>query len=186
MAETQDGKPDPTILTTEALHREILNLKESLRHEIHCQKEIFESRLAAAIKFEEERFQHITKQFEMVETSRVEQKADTKSAVDAALTAQKEAVREQTTASERSITKSETTTKEQIAQLATLFQTTKQASDEKISDLKNSVTTIEGRTFGAERQERRIGEGWGYVAGGIGMLVAIATLLVTVLRSTPR
>jgi hypothetical protein len=119
--------PDPTALTTAALHRETGVLRESIDQrfddrdrearslarergeQFTALRELLLGRIEALNTLTEERFA-------AAERQRVEQKVDTKSAVDAALIAQKEAVREQTTASERAIAKSETATNKQLEQ----------------------------------------------------------------------
>ena len=119
--------PDPTALTTAALHRETAVLRQlieqrfddrdregrSLNRErgeqFAAMKDLLTGRIEALNRLTEERFASSERQ-------RIEQKVDTKSAVDAALIAQKEAVREQTTASERAIAKSETATNKQLEQ----------------------------------------------------------------------
>src|SRR5688572_24104498 len=94
--------PDPTTLTTEALQREIKGLGDLLRSELRGERD------AIRVMIE-----NIHARFDIIEAQRVEQKADTQKAVDAALQAQKEAVREQTAASDKAITKSETSMIEQ-------------------------------------------------------------------------
>jgi len=133
--------PDPTELTTEALHREIGALKELMVAE-----------LAGVEKITGERFASVNKQLQLVETQRVEQKKDTKDAVDAALTAQKEAVREQTTASERAIAKSEASTKEQLNQLTATFTTAIGGVTDTLNDLKDRVGRVEAVKVGAQEQ----------------------------------
>ena len=86
--------PDPTVLTTQALYREVSSLRE-----------LIELRIEDLSGLLDEKFLRTEQQFELVERQRVEQKNDTKNAVDAALTAQKEAAKEQTVASDRAIAK---------------------------------------------------------------------------------
>jgi hypothetical protein len=124
--------PDPTVLTTEALHREIAALREL----------VFE-RIARESEVNDEKFTSVEKTLALVETQRVEQKQDTKAAVDAALTAQKEAVKEQTTASERAIAKSETSTTKSIDQLGEKFDTAFEGQRRDVDDLKARVGKIE-------------------------------------------
>jgi hypothetical protein len=91
----------------------------------------------------EEKFLRVDQQFALVENQRVEQKVDTKSAVDAALIAQKEAVREQTTASERAIAKSETATNKQLEQLSATFATAAEALRRSIDDVKERLAEVD-------------------------------------------
>ena len=124
--------PDPTVLTTQQLYREITATREMAETLIDGLREILD-----------EKFSTVFRQLSLVELQRVEQKADTKAAVDAALTAQKEAVKEQTTASERAIAKSEASTTKQLEQLATTFNTANKALDDKYDDLRDRLTSLE-------------------------------------------
>lgn len=85
-----------------------------------------------------------------MERQRVEQKKDTKDAVDAALAAAKEAVKEQTTASERAIAKSENSTAEQLKQLNTTFATAIGGVTANHDDLKERVGRIEAIKQGGQ------------------------------------
>lgn len=77
---------DPTRLTTEALMREIEVINKDI----------------------DRRFSFYDRLLEEADRRRVEQKEDTKAAVDAALAAAKEAVKEQNLSTEKAIGKSET------------------------------------------------------------------------------
>lgn len=123
--------PDPTSLTTEALHREVSQLRELL-----------ETFVQGENKVTGERFASITTQLNLIERQRVEQKMDTKQAVDAALAAAKEAVKEQTTASERAIAKSETATTKSIDQLGDKFDTAVDGLRREIGDLKERISKV--------------------------------------------
>lgn len=125
-------KIDPTKLTTDALHREI-------RHVV----ELFDERLKGMVETRNEKFKKVDQEFTLVERQRVEQKNDTKVAVDAALAAQKEAVREQTIASERAIAKSEAGTKEQLGQLRTNFDTSLGGIRDSLGDVKERQGRVE-------------------------------------------
>jgi len=132
--------PDPTLLTTENLRREILGLRELL-----------ENKLDGAMAVQNERFLKVDLQFELVERQRVEQKQDTKTAVDAALSAQKEAVHEQTLASDKAISKSESGTTKQIEQLAETFRSENSGIKTTIDDLKDRVRGIEATKSGGQQ-----------------------------------
>jgi len=150
-------RPDPTVLTTEQLMREVGALKREfeaaleailvridamdkandlkLRTLHEMPKRINEevSHLEVLI---DEKLRSVETQFDLVERGRVEQKVDTKAAVDAALIAQKEAVKEQTTASERAIAKSEAATTKQIDELNKTFSTLIEGVRREMGDLK--------------------------------------------------
>lgn len=115
-----------------------------------------------------EKFTSVVQQLGMMESQRVEQKADTQKAVDAALAAQKEAVKEQTAASERAIAKSEASTAEQLKQLSTTFSTSISGLTTNLNDLKERVSRIESLKQGGRDSLTGL-----YAAAGF-----IATLLV--------
>lgn len=86
-----------------------------------------------------EKFRSIQTQFEERDTREEQKSKDNKVAIDAALQAQKEAVG-----------KSETATVKQIDQLGILIAEKSKASDDKISDVKDRLTRLEGRGEGAK------------------------------------
>lgn len=162
--------PDPTVLTTEALQREIKALKELL-----------EMRTNGVTNLMLEKFRSVDEQLSLVERQRVEQKADTKAAVDAALTAQKEAVKEQTTASATAIAKSESGTSEQLKQLSTSFTTAFESQRREFSDLKERVGSIEAMKLGG--QESRAGL---YAAAAfISSLIVVGLAVVGFIAANP-
>jgi hypothetical protein len=157
--------PDPTILTTAALYREIASLRELLTQRIDSLENErdratgaaqerrdtlnreHQEQLDALRTFMELRIasqaETVKLQFELVERQRVEQKKDTKDAVDAALTAQKEAVKEQTTASERAIAKSETSTTKQLEQQQETVSTAIDALRRSIDEVKERIVEVD-------------------------------------------
>jgi hypothetical protein len=134
--------PDPTVLTTQALYREVSALQE-----------LIEQRIEGATAVIDQQFYKVEQQFLLVERQRVEQKKDTKDAVDAALTAQKEAVREQTSASERSIAKSEAATNKQLEQLATTFANTNASLLARLDELKERIVDVDRKAESVAQQK---------------------------------
>lgn len=167
--------PDPTVLTTELTLREIANLKELLQSEINhlrdTERRVWEelATRAPAIRLEVERLHGLFDQrFKTVELqfNERDKRQDIvaisgRSAIDAALAAQKE-----------SMAKTETAFTKQIDQMQLLINAVAKATDEKIDDLKTRLTLREGQAKG-------LGEGWGIVvaAGGLatGILIAITS-----------
>ncbi len=134
-------EPDPTKLTTDAIDRELEDvqknlddLKELLEAKIAVEREHADS-LATAVHrhingmeaFRDQKFGEVDRRFLQVETQRVEQKADTKEAVDAALAA----------------------SAKQLQELRLTFTTTIDAIRREIGDMKDRVTAIESLKVGA-------------------------------------
>jgi hypothetical protein len=154
--------PDPTLLTTEALQREIKALKELLELRVNALDHRFEQRIEDHEKMAMEKFRRVALEFELVERQRVEGKTDTKAAVDAALIAQKEAVREQTMATATAIGKTEAGTAEQLKQLGVTQNIAIAAVQSTLNDLKERVVKLEATKLGSreattERQQANAG-----------------------------
>jgi hypothetical protein len=195
--------PDPTFLTTQALTREVNALKELIEIRLDAQamatrliQEAFdrgpaigvvEERVSSMVRLTEEKFASVQAQqnekFESIQIqfrerdTRTEQTSrDAKTAVDAALQAAKEAVGEQNKSGALAIAKSEASTIKQIDQIAILLQNVNKATDDKISDLKDRLTMIEGRAGGQ-------GSLIAYMFAGFGL---VGTLIGTVYAFTHR
>jgi hypothetical protein len=139
--------PDPTVLTTEALTRQIANLKELVETKIDGETEV-----------NKQKFRSIDAQFTAIEAWRQEQKIDTKTAVDAALSAAEKGRRDAAEASDKAIAKSETAAKEQMNQQTQTFGERTKSMEGTISDLKDRVLRIEAMTVGItqNRAETRV------------------------------
>jgi hypothetical protein len=85
----------------------------------------------------------VNAKLELIERQRVEQKADTEKAVQAALSAAKEAVKEQTTAFALATDKSERSMTEQLKQLNVTFTTAIGGAMDLLNDLKERVGKME-------------------------------------------
>ena len=180
--------PDPTVLTTEALQRGLQSerdhtdaLGRRLEAAILSSRGLSEARDTGAAEVVSERFRSVERQFELVETQRVEQKVDTKGAVDAALIAQKEAVREQTTASERAVAKSDAATAKQIEQLTVTFRTALDGLTNLLSDTKDRVGVIEATRQGGIDQHSQQQMGIGSVVSVLGLVVAVVSVAALVI-----
>ena len=159
--------PDPTILTTAQLHREITLMMRQVDDRFDAVNEILG-----------EKFRAVGVQLDMVEKQRGEQKTDTKAAVDAALIAQKEAVREQTIASERAIAKSEAATSKQLEQLGANFVNAVKAVTDTLADVKSRVDRAEaGRTGGRDASQSIY-----LFVGFVGSLALIGGTMLAFLR----
>lgn len=97
-----------------------------------------------------EKFNSIQTQFRERDTRAEQTSKDSKTAVDAALQAAKEAVGEQNKSSALAITKSETATTKQIDQIYTLIAASNKSTDEKINDLKGRLDQSVGQEVGVK------------------------------------
>ena len=130
-SDSQRSVPDPTLLTIDALRREIAMLSKEL-----------EGKIDATEKLNKERFRRIDALMERSEEMRQEQKADTRSAVEAALDNQKEATH-----------KMEKSVSEQISSLRTNLETTHDGLRDNIADLKDRLTIQESIKVGVVEQK---------------------------------
>jgi hypothetical protein len=191
---------DPTFLTTQALTREVNGLKELMEVRIDAQERatrllqqasdsgpkisVVEERVNSLVRLTEEKFisaqaQQVEKfdsiqiQFRERDTRTEQTSRDAKTAVDAALQAAKEAVGEQNKSGALAIAKSEASTIKQIDQIAILLQNVNKATDDKISDLKDRLTMIEGRSGGQGSLIAYLFAGFGMVGTLVGVAYAM-------------
>jgi hypothetical protein len=129
----------------------------------------------------DEKFHRVDSQFELVELQRVEQKKDTKDAVDAALTAQKEAVREQTTASDRAIAKAEAAITKQMEQLAATFAVTFEGIRRDLDLWRERIGQLEQRLVAIEQMKAGGREAVGDRRAANAAIYALAGFILTVL-----
>lgn len=155
-------RPDPTLLTTEQLHREIAALREfvlgEIRHVGDTQTILFEG---------------VRREFEAVAQRTAEQKSDTGKALDAALQSARDAVALQTEAFAIATAKSEAATTKQIDALGTLVDKSSDAKDEKINDLKTRLDRLEAQKEGQETKTSTDSR-------TMSLMVAVGSLLVAI------
>jgi DNA repair exonuclease SbcCD ATPase subunit len=165
--------PDPTILTTEQLLREVDRVKELMTALVEGLREVTDERFRSVnqllVTLERQR----TELKADLAATRIEQKADTKAAVDAALIAQKEAVKEQTSASERAIAKSEASNTKQTDQLQASFAAAITQVTTTFNDLKTRVERIENLKQGGQDNKTAL-----YAAIGLVATVIVAAVIV--------
>jgi len=181
--------PDPTLLTTQQLLAAVAGLREILETKISGEVRIIEARLNGmdeAIRLlqdikdkmpseikekignlerlHNERFSSVTAQFEAIGKLSEQTKADTKTAVDAALSAQKEAAG-----------KSEVSTTKQIDE-----------QGRRVDDLKARVDRIEATAIGAGgatiSRQASSANSWTIVGGIVGVLGFIALLAAMMMK----
>lgn len=154
------------MLTTQALYREVATLRE-----------LIEEKIVATDMLVLEKFASVDRQLTLVERQRVEQKADTQAAVTAALVAQKDAVKEQTIASEKAIQKSESSIKEQLSQITVTFSTALAGLTAQMDDLKARVVTIEAIKVGGTEKVADQRQTVANAGAVIGILVGMVALI---------
>ncbi len=181
-----DKVVDPSVLTTQQLWREVAVLKELLNNRIEAVEKAVkvshddyvrvptdvQKYVGALERLHEEKFNSVEKQFKERDTRVYQTATDTKLAVDAALQA-----------AEKAVGKSEASTVKQIDAQSLLISNTAKSLDGKIDDVKDRLTRIEGQGMGRQEQGRASKDVWGYVAGGIGLLITIITVLMTIMRN---
>lgn len=194
--------PDPTVLTTEQLERAI----KAERERVDGQIQVLEERLAGIDRATElrlkdiidipkiidekirhlkdltsERFDSIGRQLDVAESQRVEQKEDSKTGLDAALAAQKEAASEQNKSNTLAINKSEQATSETITKLSELFETRNGALGLQFADLKERVQRIEGRKQGEVEQRIETRAGVSNIGTVVAIIGGVLTIMVVIL-----
>lgn len=145
-----------------------------------------DEKISSLKEIHDEKFQSVKGQFEERDVRAKQSSLDSKTAVDAALQAAKEAVAEQQRSSAASITKTELNTTKQIEQLGDLIRANNKAADDKISDIKDRLTRIEGRGEGASGKatESQANIGVWIGVAGVGMAVVMAVLtIITITRN---
>jgi len=185
--------PDPTTLTTEIIRREFNSLKELIFSRLDAMDKAMDlfsenitrvptdtdKQIMHLKELHNEKFDSISVQFKERDTRTEQTSRDSKVAVDAALQAAKEAVSEQNKSNALAIGKSETTFTKQIDQIGTLVNTMQKAIDDKIDDIKSRLQGAESRKIGGN-------EVWGYLIGGIGMLIGAVSAGVAILSFIQR
>lgn len=194
--------PDPTVLTTEALNREISLVREYIERSLTSMRTSFEAgrdamhdlldaKIDSSVALEDEKFRKVSREFELLERQREEQKGDTQKAVDAALTAQKEAVKEQTIASERAAGNQWSAMMKQMDQISATFNAAIDSIRRAIDDNKDRIVLLESRVVALEQQKIVVRESGAehkqslsVIIGGIGILLTIIIIAATLYLGT--
>jgi len=160
--------------------REVSALREVVEQRIQGTQELLESNIGGTADVTDEKFDSIETQLALIERQRVEQKKDTKDAVDAALAAAKEAVAEQTTSSDRAIAKSETSFIESVRQLGEKFDTAFDGQRRETDDLKERMTKLESVRTGGQEAKSAITATTALVFAGLAGAVGLVGIIVAV------
>lgn len=142
--------------------------------------QLVDEKISSLREIHEEKFASVQTQFKERDVRTESTAKDSKVAVDAALQAAKEAVSEQNKSSALAIGKSENSTVKQIDQLAVLIQTMSKAFDDKIGDIKDRITRIEGKDEGVVKTVTSSQSNSNVAIGAIGLIVAILIGIATV------
>lgn len=199
--------PDPTVLTTQQLYRAIQSSRDIIETRLSGMDKAIEllqkstDKVPQMVKdsvsqlqdLHDEKFtstqsalsavkEGIERQFAERDTRTEQTSKDSKVAVDAALQAAKEAVAEQNKSNSLAMSKSENAFTKQIDQIGLLITTTAKGTDDKIDDIKTRLNSLESRTNAEAGRAKGMGEGWGYIAGFIGLLLAAGTFIMLLMN----
>ena len=158
--------PDPTILTTEQLHRELGILREFL-----------EARLEGMDKVFTERFIGVQKQFDERDARTAGAAVAGTTAVNAALQAQKEAAGAQNNSLIASITKSEAATVKQIDGILALLASNSTSLADKITTVNARLDRGDGAASGVEHKRSD-------VMSLVSLAIAVLAIMFTIYNST--
>lgn len=191
-----DDTSDPTALTVKMLQRELDRLQELiyvrlqgmdqatmlLREASERMPSDVDIKVGHLRSIHEEKFRSIEIQFRERDVRTDQTSKDSKVAVDAALQAAKEAVGEQNKSSALAIAKSEASTTKQIDQQGLLIATATAGLNDKIDDLKQRLTQIEGKSTGVAAQQNTQTSLNGFFVGIAGVLVAVGGVILAFVR----
>ncbi len=181
--------PDPTLLTTQQLLREMCNLKEVIFTRLDAMDKAMvvfnanitrvptdvDKQVGQLKELHQEKFTGVEKQFAERDVRTRQDAQAGKDNIAAALQAAKEQVGMQNQNSERAIAKSEAATNKQLDQLSMQILSETRALDGKISDLKERLTLIEGRGSGRH-------ESWLVIVAAISILFGAGGFVLAVIR----
>jgi ribosomal protein S11 len=176
--------PDPTVLTTEAIRRDIDHLRELFdaryvgleadfesftAHHDREHREIVEKAIQHLKELTDEKFRGIAVQF-----------AERDVRTEQAFTASTEAITAAMAAQEKAIGKSEVAVAKQIEELRTTFVTALDGTNAKVDDVKDRVVRAEGSLTGEEKRSSGFNQTTGLVIAALTALVGIATVVISI------
>jgi hypothetical protein len=209
LTSTQDTRPvpDPTVLTTQQLLRELSSLRELITARLDAMdkatallsetinrtptaiqtavsnvRDVYDERFQSIERLSQERLASISLQFRERDVRTDQAAIANASALAAALQAAKEAVAEQANAAAQAAAKTESSFTKQIDQIQVQLSTVVKGFDDKLTDLKERIDRGEGADTGstATRTERRLDVG--QIISGLAVLVAVVGLLIVAFR----
>jgi len=173
--------PDPTVLTTEALLREVLHVKELFTERVdglEDKLESYQQSHTSQHRYEvQEAIQHLTElcaeRFDGIKTQFVERDSrskestqSSKDAIAAALAAQKEAVE-----------KSEKATEKELDSIKTNFDTTIKSIEIQLNDLKSNINKAGGEVLGQRRTQDEGARNISIIIAAVSAVVAIVSVV---------
>jgi anti-sigma28 factor (negative regulator of flagellin synthesis) len=192
-------RPDPTLLTTQQLLRELSSLREifetrlsgmdraaevlsetvnrtptAIQSAVGNLREVYDERFISIERVSNERLKSIAQQFTERDVRTEQAATASASALAAALQAAKEAVFEQAQAAAKAAEKTELSFTKQIDQIQLQIKTSGDASNDRIAELKERIDRGEGQDTGVsgQRAETRL---------NTGTIISIALLVLSVL-----
>jgi Fe2+ transport system protein B len=177
--------PDPTVLTTEAIRRDIDHLRELFdsryvgleadfesftSHHDREHREIVERAIQHLKELTDEKFRGIALQF-----------AERDVRTEQAFTASTEAITAAMAAQEKAIGKSEVAVAKQIDDLRTTFVTALEGTNAKVDDVKDRVVRAEGSLTGEEKKTAGISQATGLAIAAAGVLIGFGGVVVAVI-----
>ncbi len=164
-------RPDPTVLTTAALQREIAALKELIEMRLNALNELHEQHCVTI----DIKFQNVDLRFRERDDRQDRSDRDARVAIDAAFSAQKEAAAKQ-----------ERSTAETLAKQADLFATSTDALRSSLGEVKDRLTRIEGTALGRATEQVTQGtttrDNSNILFGVLGVGGMIAAIFVAIFR----
>jgi hypothetical protein len=184
--------PDPTLLTTEALHREIASLSNFMLREIAALKlliqasqgalkELVQTQVDAHNALDDARFERLDIHFATNEQHRLELKEDNTNRLNYVIEALKERGDEHFKANLALIEKSERTVDDSIAKIGDGFKTTTDAILQRIDDLKERVGKIEAIKQGAVEQKTESRAITGSTVAIVGVIITAILFVIGLL-----
>jgi hypothetical protein len=127
-------------------HEDMVRVPTEVQKVTSALRELVESKLDKLSEVSEERFKSIQTQFTLLKQATEQLDVANKTAIAAALQAQKESAGETQKTSQAAIAKSETSTSEAIKALTTTINAANAATNDRINDLKGRLDRGEGKT----------------------------------------
>lgn len=161
--------------------RSILAKQDERLNSIFTEKDkIFSDKMMNIQLVNEEKFSSIATQFRERDTRTEQTAKDSKVAVDAALSAAKEAVGEQNKSNALAIAKSEAAFTKQIDQIGVIINTQAKGVDDKIDDLKSRLISLENRGpsySNGKDKDKDNSSMWALMLGVVAIVIVLGSIL---------